>query len=82
MVLLEDKLGLEDEKENKRAGKRALVAKAEAAKRGANFAPQYHNPSKRTQIAAKFIRWLRHCLGSNLPVLEAVRALRRVYATF
>jgi len=36
----------------------------------------------RWHIAAKFIRWLRHCLVRNLPVEAAIRSLRRVYVIF
>ena len=82
MVLLDAKIGIEDDKETERAGKRWEAAAALAHRRDATFAPQYRNPRKRTQIAAKFIRWLRHCLAANLPVAEAIRSLRRVYAIF
>jgi len=82
MILLEGDIGVDDEKENLRATKRCENADIQAKRRGAKFAPQYHNPRKRTQIAAKFIRWLRHCLAFNLSVTEAIRSLRRVYAIF
>jgi len=82
MILLEAAIGVDDEKEKLRATKRCEAADNKAKLRGAKFAPQYHNPRKRTQIAAKFIRWLRHCLASNLSVTQAIRALRRVYAIF
>ena len=82
MVLLDAQIGIEDGKEIERAEKRWQTASALADRRDAKFAPQYHNPRKRTQIAAKFIRWLRHCLAVNLPITEAIRSLRRVYAVF
>ena len=82
MVLLEAELDVHDKKEIKRAEKRYAQARAEAERRGAVFAPQYQNPRKRTQIAAKFIRWLRYCIGANLLVRDAIRSLRRVYAMF
>lgn len=82
MVLLEAEIGEDDGKETRRAAKRSEAATAEARRRGAVIAPQYHNPRKRTQIAAKFIRWLRHCLAFNIPVSEAIGCLRRVYMMF
>lgn len=82
MVLLEADVGVDDEKENVRATKRCENAAIQAKRRGAKFAPQYRNPRKRTQIAAKFIRWLRHCLACNQSMAEAMRSLRRVYAIF
>jgi len=82
MVRLEADMDVDDSKETRRAEKRWRSETAQAFRRGAKFAPQYHNPRKRTQIAAKFIRWLRHCLVRNLPVEAAIRSLRRVYVIF
>lgn len=82
IILLEEALAIEDEKETDRAEKRADEREAKARDSKRCFAPQYRNPRKRSQIAAKFIRWLRHCLAATLPMAEAIRALRRVYAIF
>lgn len=81
-ILLEDALAIEDEKETSRAERRADEREAKAKEHQRSFAPQYRNPQKRSQIAAKFIRWLRHCLAATLPMTEAIHALRRVYAIF
>lgn len=82
MVLLETRIGIEDPKEIQRAAKRWESAVAQAQRRKAIYAPQYYNVKKRTQIAAKFIRWLRYCLAHHLSVAEAIRSLTRVYAAF
>lgn len=82
MVLLEAAVGIEDEKEVRRAQKRNQQAKDQAWDRRAHFAPQYHNPRKRSQIGVKFIRWLRHCIQAKLQTTTAIQALRVVYQTY
>ena len=82
MVLFETLIGVDDEKEIERSAKRYRHDEIQAEQRNATFARQYHNPRKRTQIAAKFIRWLRHCLAFNWSMNDAIHSLRRVYAIF
>lgn len=82
MVLLQAALDLEDEKETRRAAVRMKEKQERALRSGSGFAPQYLNTRKRSQLASKFIRWLRHCLRGDPPVEDALGALRAVYAAF
>ena len=82
MVLMEESVDIRDEKETRRSALRIELAKDKASKNGRKFAPQYHNAEKRSQFAAKFIRWLRYHLNVNSIIADAINDLRRIYAMF
>jgi hypothetical protein len=86
MVLLDQRMGkehgLHNEKETLRCAKREQNAVQRAAKNSRQFAPLYLNARRRSQLALKFIRWLRHHIQAQSTMLSAVASLRRVYAVF
>ena len=86
MVLMEQTLNsdhnVRNDKETVRSKKRIQAAITTAKEQSRTFAPMYLNPSKRSQLTLKFIRWLRYHLNANSTIQQAVDSLTRVYAVF
>jgi len=80
---IEQHNGIENQKETSRCEKRNLLARRQCKQSGRNCSPLlYSNPSKRSQLTLKFIRWLRYHLRLNSLMCAALRSLRQVYALF
>lgn len=80
-VILETTVGVEDVKETQRRHKRDKAARANCEKQGRAFSSLlFQNPSERSQLCLKFIRWLRHQLSANQLIATAIASLKVIYA--
>jgi hypothetical protein len=85
MLILEQclkKEGVENEIENNRRHKRLDKALASTKTRRDKLPVFLTTPKRPTQLSVKFIRWLRNNLYTNTSWLEAMWALKRIYAVF
>lgn len=85
MLILEQRLkkeGVENEIENNRRQKRLDKALARIKTSNDKLPVFLTTPKRPTQLSVKFIRWLRNNLYTNTSWLEAMGALKRIYAVF
>jgi len=85
MLILEqclEKEGVENKIENNRRRKRLDRALASAKIRKDKLPVFLTTPKRPTQLSVKFIRWLRNNLYTNTSWIEAMGALKRIYAVF
>ena len=85
MLILEQclkKEGVENEIENNRRHKRLEKTLASTKTRKDKLPVFLTTPKRPTQRSVKFIRWLRNNLYTNTSWLEAMGALKRIYAVF
>ena len=85
MLILEQclkKEGVKNELENYRRKKRLDRALASTKTRKDKLPVFLTTPKRSTQLSVKFIRWLRNNLYTNTSWLEAMGALKRIYAVF
>ncbi len=85
MLILEQclkKEGVENEIENNRRHKRLDKALASIKTRKDKLPVFLTTPKRPTQLSVKFIRWLRNNLFSNTSWMEAMGALKQIYAVF
>ena len=85
MLILEQclkKEGVENEIEDSRRRKRLDEALAKSKTRLDQLPTFLTTPKRPTQLPLIFIRWLRNNLYANTSWLEAVGALKRIYAVF
>jgi hypothetical protein len=76
------KVGVENKIENNRRRKRLDKALASSKTTKDKLPVFLKTPKRPTQLPLKFIRWLRHNLYTNTSWMEAVGALKRIYAVF
>ena len=76
------KEGVENEIENNRRHERLEKALASSKTRKDKLPVFLTTPRRPTQLSVKFIRWLRNILYANTSWLEAMEALKRIYAVF
>jgi len=85
MVLLESSLANDENIVNKKEIRRSQKRIAEDKKQstdGLGRAFVYYEPTRRSQLTLKFIRWLRYHLRHATLLSPALESLRRVYALF
>jgi len=76
------KEGVENEIENNRRSKRLDKALASSKTRKDKLPVFLTTPKRPTQLPLKFIRWLRNNLYTNTSWMDAMGALKRIYAVF
>jgi Transposase DDE domain len=76
------KEGVENEAENNRRYNRLEKALISSGAPKHNLPVFLTTPRRQTQLSVKFIRWLRNHLYTNTSWMEAMSALKRIYAVF